>query len=59
VRKTYPPILKEGKVKEVGKCQYISKEKEITRETKSCPPILEDKKVGKINIHPYFGHKLA
>jgi hypothetical protein len=41
MRKTYPPILREGKVKEVRKCQSISKEKAIARETKSCPPILK------------------
>jgi len=41
VRKSYPPILGEGKVKEVGKYQSISKEKVIAKETKRCPPILK------------------
>jgi hypothetical protein len=40
-KEAYPPILRESKVKNVGKCQYILEEKVIARETKSCPPILK------------------
>jgi hypothetical protein len=52
-------LKREGDYKGNKKLSTHFEKKRDWRGWKIGPPILEDKKVGKINIHPSFKHKLA